>query len=71
MDEDNKMIKMYEKVFRDMVYCRMEDRQTEEPDFFLTESQLQSIAHELIYKSEPMWEVINETIDHLIEKEGE
>lgn len=64
--EDTKepeIIREYEDVFEDAVKCRAEDTNTE-----ISKSDAQIIAHKLIYDNEYIWEIINETIDLLIEK---
>ena len=59
------MTNLYEEVWKDAVRCRLEDR----PNDKLTEQQITQIAMKLIYKCDPMWEDINDTIDMYINKE--
>lgn len=54
------MIEMYEKVFKDCVECYFDNI-----DIELSEEQKDYIVDKLIYKSEYMWEVIDETIENL------
>lgn len=65
--EDKDILKMYDLVFEDAVQCRIEDMnydlEENEPIKTLTDAEKQIIVHNLIYKSDYMWEIINETID--------
>ena len=61
-----KIIGMYDLVFQDMVKCYIEDNNhigNEDNLIKLNEREIKEIANKLIYKSEYMWEIINETID--------
>ena len=78
------ILKMYDLVFQDIVKCYLEDfnceyEEDEEDEEYeeyeeekekinLTDSEIKEIAHKLIYKSEYMWETINEHISNYIKK---
>ena len=57
---------LYEVIFQDMVECYIADVNYEEEKITLTENEIKKIAHELIYKCEPLWEHINESIDYRV-----
>ncbi len=59
--ENIDILKMYDLVFEDFVKCYLENL-TEEERNKISEEDIKTIVHNLIYKSEYMWEVINETI---------
>lgn len=64
--EEINILGMYDLVFQDMVKCYIEDNNyvgNEDNFIELNEREIKEIAKKLIYKSEYMWEVINETID--------
>lgn len=54
---------MYELVFQDMVESYLEDMNYTEEKLTLSVSEIKEIANKLLFKSEFMWETINETID--------
>lgn len=55
------IIDMYKKVFEDCVECYLEDKEEEDIEK-ITKEDIKEIAYKLVFKSEYMWEVINETI---------
>lgn len=63
------MLEMYQKVFEDMVKCRLEDLEAYE-GIKLSKEQIKRIAYKLIYDSDYLWEQINDTIDIYIRKDG-
>ena len=78
MEQD--ILKMYDVVFKDMVDCYLENYNQDLEEYQkyreITEEEKQHIAYRLIYKSEYLWDVINDTIeielqDILKEKETE
>ena len=65
----NNDLGMYDLVFRDIVKCYLEDINcVDEEEITLSESEINEIAHKLIYKNEYIWEIIHETIDCYIGK---
>ena len=67
---EDKMIKMYDLVFQDMVQCYIENLNTDleenEGALSITEDEKKEIAYKMIYKNEYLWEIINDTIDNYI-----
>jgi hypothetical protein len=61
------IVKMYDAVFKDMVLNYIENM-GEDNEITLSEEEINDIANKLIFKSEYIWEVINETIDLYIYK---
>ena len=59
--ENIDILKMYDLVFEDCVKSYLENL-TEEERSKISQKDIKIIVHNLIYKSEYMWEVINETI---------
>lgn len=63
----DKMAKMYYEVFEDMVQDRIEcmnyDLEENNKYLTITKEEKKIIAEKLIKRAEPMWEVINDTID--------
>ncbi|MBR4486313.1 hypothetical protein IKS57_02995 [bacterium] len=60
---DKDILKMYDLVFEDIVKNYIEDKEYDrQMKLNISESDIKSIAHNLIYKSEYLWEVINEHI---------
>ena len=62
---------LYEFIFQDMVECYIADmnyskEEDNEEKITLTENEIKEIAHKMVYKCEPLWEYINETIDYLV-----
>lgn len=70
---DKDMIEMYNLVFRDMVKCYLEDYEDEDYEDLgikkedITDSVINEVAYRLIYKSEYLWETINDHINMYLE----
>ena len=64
MEKD--ILKMYDLVFEDIVQnyieCLNEDAEDNKDAKSITEEEKKEIAHNLIFKDEPLWEYIHETI---------
>ena len=60
------MTKMYQKVFEDMVECRLEDFD----DIELTKEQIKRIAYKMIYDNDYLWEQINDAVDTYIREDS-
>ena len=61
--EDKEILKMYDIVFEDIVRNYIEDIEYDrQMKLNISDSGIKSIVHNLIYKSEYMWEIINEHI---------
>lgn len=63
----NNVISMYEEVFKDCVKCYLEDME-EENKVELTETEINRIVYQMIYKNDYLWEVVNEQINYYIGK---
>lgn len=59
------ILKLYDVVFEDIVKNYIEEMEDEDK-VELTKSQIEEIAHKMIYKDDYMWEVIHEHVDHHI-----
>ena len=61
--EDKEILKMYDIVFEDIVRNYIEDVEYDrQMKLNISDSDIKLIAHNLIYKSEYLWEIINEHI---------
>ena len=65
---DKDIIEMYALVFRDMVRRYLEDEDLDIDRDKVDESIIRRVAYDLIYKSEYLWETINEHIEMYLEK---
>ena len=73
MNSEKNILEMYDLVFEDCVKCVMENFDEEElEEKNLTDDEIKTIAHRLIYKNDYLWETINEIIyneiDYAIEQ---
>lgn len=73
MNIEKDILKMYDLVFEDCVKCVMENFDEEElKEKNLTDDEIKTIAHRLIYNNDYLWETINEIIyneiDYAIEQ---
>lgn len=61
--KNNDILKMYDLVFEDIVRCYIEDKENDrQMKLNISDNDIKLIAHNLIYKSEYLWEIINEHI---------
>ena len=64
----NEILKMYDIVFEDIVRNYIEDIEYDrQMKLNISDSDIKSIVHDLIYKSEYMWEIIDEHIKNELE----
>lgn len=58
------IFKEYDDVFRDIVYCYLEDKNINT----ITSDEVAIIANRLIMENAPMWEHINNCIDYEVKR---
>lgn len=59
---------MYDLVFVDMVKSHLESiNYMKDEKTILSESEIEDIAYNMLYKNEYLWEIISETIDSYID----
>ena len=58
------IFKEYDDVFRDIVYCYLEDKNINT----ITSDEVAIIANRLITKNEPMWEYIKECVGYEVNR---
>lgn len=64
--EELSILDMYDLVFEDCVECVLENYDEGAIELTLTSEEKRKIVHSLIYKDEPLWEYINDTIRYEI-----